>query len=375
MIDFGYISNMRSTGSASLLFVLICIILAYCTVLSSSTIHVPLFNRALADGFSQEQISASMGSRKADLLIKTTPPVVTTETLQSSKQKPVVEFRLFDSNSNKSFSHVNYYITIDKNGKVLLSDWFHSNNGDLGIQIIPANTSKSRLSGEREPFVGGYSGTMDKPVIAEGPIFVNGGLYHFTVRVGTVDCDTCILPAEQQHLYNSWLSIGSVLNHQVALNDKQIPVKVISYYDKLKNFTFDNKTMQMQFTMPFNWNIKRINNTNIFVHQEVYVPKANAFTNNGSFIGKVNGVDVSKQIVVDSSNPNRDVIHVMLPRDTVLKVAEQAGKNIQQQGKNVTSQLMNFELQPSPRTSTTTKMGNMSMSMGSMHSGSGSTSR
>ena len=370
---------MRSRGSASLFFfVLTSTILVYCMILS--TIPFPIFNRAFADGLSQEQISASMGSRKADLLIKTTPPVVTTEILQSSKQKPVIEFRLFDSNSNKSFSHVNYYITIDKDGKELLSDWFHSHNGVLGIQIIPSNMSKMKLSGEQEPLVGGYIGTLHKPVIAEGPIFVNGGLYHFTVRIGTVDCDTCILPPEQQHLYDSWLSIGSVMNRQVTLNDKQIPVKIISYYDKLNNFTFDNKTMQMQFTMPFNWNIKRINSTNIFVHQEVYVPKANAFTNNGSFIGKVNGVDVSKQIVVDNSNPDRDVIHVMLPKATVLKVADQVRKNDQHQVQNGTNQLMpmNFELQPSPKTSITS-IGNMSMSMGTMGSRgsmpSGSTSR
>ena len=115
------------------------------------------------------------------------------------------------------------------------------------------------------------------PLLLRDPVFINGGLYHFTVRVGTVDCDTCILPAEQQHLYNSWLSIGSVLNSQVTLSDKQIPVKVISYYDKLKNFAFDNKTMQMQFTMPFNWNIKRINNTNIFVQSRSIRSKIQRF--------------------------------------------------------------------------------------------------
>ena len=104
-------------GSVSLFFsVFMFIILVYCMILSA--IPLPIINRAFADGFSQEQISASMGSRKADLLIKTIPTVVTTETLQSSKQKPIIEFRLFDSNSNNSFSHVNYFITIDKNGKV-----------------------------------------------------------------------------------------------------------------------------------------------------------------------------------------------------------------------------------------------------------------
>ena len=50
-------------------------------------------NFAFGDGLSQEQISASMGSRKADLLIKMTPPVVTNETLQTANQKPIIQFR------------------------------------------------------------------------------------------------------------------------------------------------------------------------------------------------------------------------------------------------------------------------------------------
>jgi hypothetical protein len=317
-----------------------------------------------------------MGDRKADLLIKTTPPVVTTETLQTSKQKPIIEFRLFDSNTNKSFSHVNYYITIDKDGRKLLSNWFHSHDGDLGIEIDPTNTSKISIRGQQESLVGGYIGTIGNPVVAEGPIFLNGGLYHFAVRIGTVDCDTCVLPAEEQHLYDSWLSVGSVMNQQLNVSGKQIPVKIISYYDKLNNFTFDNKNMQMQFTMPFNWNVKRINGSNIFVHQEVYIPKANAFTSKGAYSGRVNGIDVSKEIVVDNSNPDRDVIHVMLPKNAVLKIADQLSKNVQQQQQqkqmqNGTNQLMKFVLQPSTTASMpTTGGGKMSMSMGSMGSGS-----
>src|SRR6476660_6784312 len=140
---------MRSRRATSLISSIICTVLVFYTILLISQLSIS--NLAFGDGLSQEQISASMGDRKADLLIKTTPPVVTTETLLTSKQKPIIEFRLFDSNSNKSFSHVNYFITIDKNDKVLLSNWFHSHNGDLRIRIIPANSSNMNLSGEQEP--------------------------------------------------------------------------------------------------------------------------------------------------------------------------------------------------------------------------------
>jgi len=315
---------------------------------------------ALGDGLTQEQLTASLGNRKADLLIKMIPPVVTTETLQNG-QKPVVEFRLFDSNTNKSFSHVTYYIIIEKDGKRLLADLFHDHNGDLRIQINPSNSSQVSISGQQDPLLGAYIGTSDSPVVASGPIFIKGGLYHFIVRIATVDSDSTLLPDNQEPIYDSWLSIGNTVNQQIDLNGKQIPIKVISYYDKLNSFTFDAKNMQMQFNMPFNWNVSRINNTNIFVHEEVYVPNPTPFTANKSFAGTVNGIDVSKDLMLDNSNPNRDVIHVMIPKNDLVGIADQVNKNTQ-----ASNGLMKFTLQPAK--------GPMSSMSGSMSSMSGSNS-
>ena len=49
---------------------------------------------AFGDGLFQEQLSASFGDRKADLIIKMTPPVITTESLQNQSQKPVIQLLL-----------------------------------------------------------------------------------------------------------------------------------------------------------------------------------------------------------------------------------------------------------------------------------------
>jgi plastocyanin len=335
------------------------------TVLSSILLTV-WTKPALGDGLTQEQLTASLGNRKADLLIKMIPPVVTTETLQNG-QKPVVEFRLFDSNTNKSFSHVTYYIIIEKDGKRLLADLFHDHNGDLRIQINPSNLSQVSISAQQDPLLGAYIGTLDSPIIASGPIFINGGLYHFIVRIATVDSDSTLLPDNQEPIYDSWLSVGNTVNQRIDLNGKQIPIKVISYYDKLKSFSFDDKNMQMQFNMPFNWNVSRINNTNIFVHEEVYVPNPTPFTANKSFAGTVNGIDVSKNLMLDNSNPNRDVIHVMISKNDLVGIADQVNKNAQ-----ASNGLMKFTLQPAkgPMSS----MSSMSGSNSSMSYMSGSNS-
>jgi hypothetical protein len=366
--------------------IIICSIFCSITlILLSAITRSSITNIAFADGLTQEQISASLGNRQSNLLIKMNPSVVTTETLQTKPEKPIIEFRLFDSGTNKSFNHVNYDISIlDKDNKQLFSNWFHSHYGMLGIEIVPNNSTHGvKIEGEQEPLIGSYIGTLVNPVIAEGPIFLKGGLYHFKVRIGTIDCDTCVLPADQQHVYDSWLSIGSTLNRQINMEGKQVPIKVISYYDKLNGFNFNEKDKQMQFSMPFDWNIDRLKKASIFVHEEIYVPKSNAFTNTSSYSGTVNGLDVTKDIMLDNTDPNVDIIHIMLTKNSLLNLAERLNTNTNsnsntnngqeefpQPQQQLASQqqafngLMKFAVQPSAVKAGT----NMSTAMGSMGS-------
>ena len=98
-------------------------------ILITSLSSIIPIKTAFGDGLFMEELSASFGNRKADLLIKMTPPVVTTETLQTQDQKAVIQFKLFDSNTREGIKHVTYFITIEKDGKKLLSNWFHDHNG------------------------------------------------------------------------------------------------------------------------------------------------------------------------------------------------------------------------------------------------------
>ena len=313
---------------------------------------------AFADGLSQESISSSLGNRRADLLIKMEPAVVTTQTLQEG-QNPVLEFRLYDANTNKTFNHVTYFISIQKESKTLLSNWFHAHDGDL--QILIKNTNASRInvsSPEIDPMIGSYIGTRDKPVTISGPLFSNGGLYHFKVRIVTVDSDTGVLSAEddEQPIYDSWMSIGDTKSQPIEIEGKPVPIKITSYYDRIKDFKFDNKTMQMQFAMPFNWNTSRINKTSIFVHQEISVPKPNAFTANKSYVGTVNGIDISKNIMLDDTPHQNQIIHVMLPKNTIIHLADRVSK------KDVLGNIMEFSIKPSSSKGSIPSMGNMPMS-------------
>ena len=53
-------------------------------------------------------------------------------------------------------------------------------------------------------------------------------------------------------------AVGSTLKRQINVEGKQVPIKIVSYYDKLNGFNFNEKNKQMQFSMPFNWNFDRL---------------------------------------------------------------------------------------------------------------------
>jgi hypothetical protein len=326
------------------------VFLVFCVIVLGFIFSSPILAKvAFGDGLFMEELSASFGDRKADLIIKMTPPVVTTETLEKQNQKPIVQFKLYDPATKEGFKHVTYFITIEKDGKKLISDWFHDHKGDLKIEMKPSNDERITIYGEPDPILQAFTGTEDSPVIATGPIFSEGGLYHFIVRVATIDYDRSFIPDDKQPVYDGWLSVGSTENQQISLSDgEQVQIQIISYYDDLKDFRFDPTRKQIEFTMPFDWNITRLEENNLMVHQEITIPKQSELAS-VSYVGKVNGIDVTKNLMLDDSNSTKNVIHFMLPKPVVMQIAEQVNNNGQDSNK-----LMQFSLEPSESTAPST---------------------
>jgi len=304
-------------------------------------------NTAFGDGLFMEELSASFGERKADLIIKMTPPVVTNETLKTQNQEPVIQFKLYDPTTKEGYKHVTYYITVEKDGKKLISDWFHDHKGDLKIEMKPSSAEQITVYGEPDPILQAFTGTEDSPVVATGPIFSEGGLYHFIVRIATIDYDRSFIPDDKQPVYDGWLSVGSTLNQQVSLSDgKQIRLQIISYYDDIKDFNFDPSKKQIQFTMPFNWNTTRLEEQKqVMVHQEISIPKKTPLASQ-SYTGAINGIDVTKNLMVDPSNSTKNVVHFMLPKPEVIQIAKEVNNNDNGQAV-VYNGLMEFSLAPS----------------------------
>ena len=303
--------------------------------------YIPTFG----DGLFMEELSASMAGRDISLLIKMSPPVVTTETLKGG-QNPLIQFRLSDTATNETLKHVTYLIEIEKSGKRLLLDTFHSHTGNLGIQMKPSNADQITIYGEQDPILLSYTGDMEHPVSATGPIFAEGGLYHFIVTILTIDFDRTFLPTDKQPVFEGWLSVGYTMDKDLEINEASYPIQTISYYDELKNFDYDSSNNELQFAMPFDWNLDRLKKVNVFVHEEISIPNPSPLAANG-YEGTVNNIDLSPNLIMlDRTNSTKDVVHFMLTKPNIMDLAQKVADNSKNNNQNMTNE-MTFTLSPS----------------------------
>jgi hypothetical protein len=343
-------------ASFSLLFTLL--LLFIISPVFSSNPYQSYFNqKAYGDGLTQENLPpASVGDRQASLFVKINPAILTTE----NKGNAFIQFRLFDAKDNRTFEHVTYEITLRKGAgvttttttpasdqKPLLRDFFHAHNGLLTLKIRPSNGTLI-INADQEPFQNAWVADPGGSISIKGPILLEGGLYNFEVSVFGIDNDRNLFIPENAPKFNSSLSVGDIYHYNVTdKNNKKYNLSLISYYDKIRGLNFVPANNTLSWAMPFNWNLDRLKNVKIFVHEEISIPRSADFTASRSYSGTVNGVDIPKNLMIDTTKPEKDVIHFMLPKDRLIQMAEQMNKN----GQESSNGLMKFTLQPGDNSS------------------------
>jgi hypothetical protein len=321
----------------------------------TSSMLIPDLQQGSSDGLFEETLPpASVGDRAASLYTKISPPILTSDTIQNA----FFQLRLFDSNTGKNITNVNYFLTINKADKVLFRELFYSKDGPLTLKFQP-DQGPVKTYGNTEPFLGGWTSETGQ-ITVSGPVLTEGGLYHFAVEIFGIDNVRNIFAPENAPRFDSYLSIGDVYRTNLTYGNKDVNSTLISYYDKVQNFTFEPDDMKAEWKMPFDWNVSRIRQQNIFVHEEIFIPKPSPFANQ-SYSGEVNGIPLpAKMLVIDPTNSSKDVVHFMIPKDGLISIAEKVNKN-----GNSTSGLMSFGLKPGGNLSS---LGVMNMNVSSMSS-------
>ena len=287
---------------------------------ATGAILIPNLLQASADGIFEENLPpANVGNRVASLYTKISPPILTSDTLQNA----FFQLKLFDSKTGNNITNVNYFLTIYKGDKLLLRELFYSKDGPLTLKFQPGE-GPVKVYGSTEPFLGGWSSDSGQIVVA-GPILSQGGLYHFSIEIFGIDNVRNIFIPEKAPRFDSYLSIGDVSTANLTFGKNNYNSTLISYYDKIQNFTFQPKNLEAKWYMPFNWNVSRIKSQNIFVHEEIKFPKSfSEFSNSSKFNGTVNGQPlVGRSLAIDPFTSEKAlIIHFLLNKNDIVKMAE-----------------------------------------------------
>jgi len=291
-----------------------------CFLFATGAILIPNLLQASADGIFEENLPpATVGNRVASLYTKISPPILTSDTMQNA----FFQLKLFDSKTGNNITNVNYFLTIYKGDKLLLRELFYSKDGPLTLKFQPGE-GPVKVYGSTEPFLGGWSSDSGQIVVA-GPILSQGGLYHFSIEIFGIDNVRNIFIPEKAPRFDSYLSIGDVSTANLTFGKNNYNSTLISYYDKIQNFTFQPKNLEAKWYMPFNWNVSRIKSQNIFVHEEIKFPKSfSEFSNSSKFNGTVNGQPlVGRSLAIDPFTSEKAlIIHFLLNKNDIVKMAE-----------------------------------------------------
>jgi hypothetical protein len=320
--------------------------------------------KAYADGLSVENLPpASVGNRQLSLYLKVNPPILTTAASHSA----YMQFRLFDASNNQTIQHVTYLITVtrgtstSKFQKPLLVDFFHAHNGLLTLHVEP-NPGLITIYGEQDPFLNAWVADPGGNVLIRGPLLLQGGLYHFHVEIFTVDNDRSLFIPQQAPKFDAYLSVGSVYDKNEIYHNHNYNTTLISYYNQIHNLNFNPSTPMFTWSMPFDYNMTRIKQQPIFVHEEMRLPKSwKGFGDLTQFNATVNGQRLSgRSLAIDPfSFPNDTIVHYLVNKNDIIKLAQAYNGN---HTKNVattagagaagapksenTSGIMNFALTP-----------------------------
>lgn len=274
--------------------------------------------------------------------------------LNEGDQQPTLTIRIFDKKTNETTSDINLRIIVTFKNQTILDQPFHSLDGIVSANLIPAKDSITHEIISKEPQQQHLSKndlvqvSLTNPVTIKSKILSDGGLYDIAVILEKTSKGIKI---DSDQKINLFISIGKTFPFVIKEsadsrinnnNDKgNLTLQVKTFYDEIQDFSFNEENSKISFKMPFKWDLNYVNQI-LTLHEEIIVPKSYIpLSNVSSFIGTLNGMKIPTNTILidDYSDKNNRIVHVVI---TTFKLKEYAKQIIEEGGNSYAI----FELEP-----------------------------
>ena len=252
--------------------------------------------------------------KNATLSLNINPPI-----FDSTTGEYEILIRLYDTNTQEVIPHVTYLVELSKDGKQLFSERFHDDSSNLSIKVMPKN-GPIKIQGNNFGELGWMKNTDLFPLKIEGPVFLSGGLYKFHIEVLTINADSNVLKNPVK--YDASISLAQKTTYQISYEKKNYTIGIMSYYDVIRDFAFDESSRTITFSMPYEWSQKNIGQTNV-IHQEIHIPKTFPELLVTRYDGLVNGIPIPEHaITVDDYTTDSRIVHVVLNQKELFSMVD-----------------------------------------------------
>ena len=124
--------------------------------------------------------------------------------------------------------------------------------------------------------------------------------------------------------FDSYVSVGSVYSTNESYQNRNYNTTLISYYNQIQNFKSDPSKEIFSWSMPFDYNLTRIKQQPIFVHEELWLPKSwKGFGDLNRYNATVNGMPLSgSSLAIDPfSSSYADIIHYLVNKNDIIQLS------------------------------------------------------
>ena len=261
---------------------------------------------------------------------ETLPPVLldgrlVTLEVSSSQSDPQssddqqISISLIDFNSKVTLRDVTFLIRSERGGQFLFEDEFTADNGFIVFNFISEETDSIIVKeNDEKGFLPSLLGLESRMIHIKGPHLSEGGLYKLDVTVLTADGYSQKL--DKPLIFNAGISIPQESKHVISdPNFGNQSIGIITYYDTISDFEYDNNSKEISFFMPFDWTQSNINQTSV-VHEELRIPKTFGDLLVSGFIMYVNGMKLAGEIVnIDDFFEDDRIVHFVINQKRVTK--------------------------------------------------------